>query len=260
MYKEIALTTLKEETVYRAELIVSFIGSIISLSVWFFVWSAIFKASGLEVLKGMTLPIMITYISINAVLHFYNRSALEYWIEDDVRTGFITILMTKPVNYPIYYLFRDVGRLAFSLLTRGLPILIIASLLLHISMPSNPLFFVSAALGFFVNFLMLFLTGMSSFWSSGSIWGLRYTRSIVSDIMSGSMIPLILFPEWLRQVAYALPFQAIYSTPLLIYVGQTSGSDIFSSILLQLAWIAILSVVVFVVWRKAQKKTVSQGG
>jgi ABC-2 type transport system permease protein len=260
VYKEIALTTLKEETIYRAELIVSFICSIITLSVWFFMWSAIFKASGLDVIKGLTLPMMLTYISINSVLHFYNRSAIEYWIEDDVRTGFISILMTKPISYPIYYLFRDIGRLLFSLITKGIPMILIAIFFIGVSAPSSPLFFVSAALSFFINFLILFLVGMTSFWSAGSIWGIRFTRSIISDIMSGSMIPILLFPEWLKQIAYLLPFQAIYSTPLLIYIGQTVGSEIFKSMLLQLFWIAVLSVAVVVVWKKAERKTISQGG
>jgi ABC-2 type transport system permease protein len=260
VYKEIALTTLKEETVYRAELIVSFIGSIITLAVWYFLWDAIFKAYGAETIKGFTFPLMITYLAINGVLRFYNRSAIEYWMEDDVRSGFVSILMTKPFKYPIYYFFRDLGRFSFSLITRGIPLLLIAFLFLHISLPTSPIFFLSAALAFVINYLMLFLTGMWSFWSSGSIWGIRFTRSIISDIMSGTMIPIILFPEWLRQIAYLLPFQAIYSTPLLIYIGQTSGSAISDSLLIQLSWIAILSVVVFLVWKRAEKKTVSQGG
>jgi ABC-2 type transport system permease protein len=260
VYKEIALTTLKEETVYRTEFIVSFICTAITLSVWFFMWSAIFKANGYEALKGFTLPMMLTYVSVNAALRFFNRSAVEYWLEDDVRTGFVSILMTKPVSYPIYYLFRDIGRLFFSIITRSIPILIIASVFIGISLPASPVFFVSVVLSFFINFLLLFLTGLSSFWSAGSIWGIRYSRIIISDLMSGSMIPIILFPDWLRQIAYLLPFQSIYSTPLLIYIGQTSGYGIITSMLSQVAWIAILSAVVFVVWKSAEKKTVSQGG
>jgi ABC-2 type transport system permease protein len=260
LYKEIALTTLKEESAYRTEIIVSFIGSMVSLAVWYFLWSAIFSAYGADTIQGFTFQTMITYLSVTAVLHFYNRSSVEYWIESDVRTGFVSMLMTKPFKYPVYYFFKDIGRFAFALIMRGVPLMLIAFVVLGIALPSNPLFFLSAALAFVINFLMMFMTGMWAFWSSGSIWGLRFTRSIISDIMSGSIIPIVLFPEWFRQVAYALPFQAIYSTPLLIYIGQTSGFDILVSLLVQLGWIAALGAAAFLIWKKAEKKTVSQGG
>jgi ABC-2 type transport system permease protein len=115
-------------------------------------------------------------------------------------------------------------------------------------------------LGFFINFFMVFLTGLWSFWSSGSIWGIRYTRIVVSEILSGAIIPLYLFPNWLSQISYALPFQAIYSIPLLIYIGKITNLEIFNSILTQIFWIIFLGILCLVGWKIAKKKTTSQGG
>jgi ABC-2 type transport system permease protein len=260
MYKEILLTTFKEEFAYKTEFVMSLIGSVIQLLVLWFLWNAIFKAYGAEVLKGFTLPMMITYISISTILSFYNKSMTEYSIEEDVKTGFLSVILTKPVNYPIYYLFREIGRISFFLITRGLPIILISFLLLNISYPLSPLFFLSMFLGFFINFFIVFLTGLWSFWNSGSIWGIRYTRIVVSEMLSGAIIPLYLFPQWLGQLSYVLPFQAIYSIPLLIYIGKTTGFDILNALLVQLFWIAFLGVLVFVAWKKAEKKTTIQGG
>ena len=260
MYKEILLTTFKEEFAYKTEFVMSLIGSVIQLLVLWFLWNAIFKAYGAEVLKGFTLPMMITYISISTILSFYNKSMTEYLIEEDVKTGFLSVILTKPVNYPIYYLFREIGRISFFLITRGLPIILISFLFLNISYPLSPLFFLSMFLGFFINFFIVFLTGLWSFWNSGSIWGIRYTRIVVSEMLSGAIIPLYLFPQWLSQLSYALPFQAIYSIPLLIYIGKTTGFDILNAILIQLFWIAFLGILTFAAWKKAEKKTTVQGG
>jgi ABC-2 type transport system permease protein len=260
MYKEIALTSFKEEIAYRVEFIVSLLGAIIQLVVFWFLWNAIFKAYGAEALKGFTLPIMLTYVSIAAILTFYNRSMIEYLIEEDVKTGFISVILTKPVSYPIFYLFREIGRISFLFLTRGLPIILFAFLFFNISAPSSPLFFLSMALGFFINYFLIFLTGIWSFWNSGSIWGIRYSRIVISEALSGLIIPIYLFPSWLSNIAYVLPFQAIYSTPLLIYVGKLSGIETFNSILIQLFWIVCLGALTAFAWKRAEKKTVVQGG
>jgi ABC-2 type transport system permease protein len=260
MYKEIALTSFKEEIAYRVEFIMSLIGSLIQLIVFWFLWNAIFKAYGTESLKGFTLPMMITYISISTILTFYNKSMIEYLIEEDVKTGFISLILTKPINYPLYYLSRETGRITFFFLTRGLPIILFSIFFFNISGPSSPIFFLSMILGFFINFFIVFLTGIWSFWTSGSIWGIRFTRIVVSETLSGSIIPIYLFPLWLKDIAYFLPFQAIYSTPLLIYIGKLSNPEIFSSLLIQLLWIAFLGALTIFAWRYAEKKTTVQGG
>jgi ABC-2 type transport system permease protein len=260
MYKEIALTSFKEEIAYRVEFIVSLISSIIQLAVLWFLWNAIFKAYGAESLKGFTLPMMLTYISISTILTFYNRSMIEFLIENDVKTGFISVILTKPINYPIYYLFREIGRISFFFLSRGLPIILFAIFFFNISAPSNPIFFLSMILGFFINFFIVFLTGIWSFWTAGSIWGIRFARTVVSETLSGLIIPIYLFPLWLKNIAYALPFQAIYSTPLLIYIGKLSSMEIFNALVVQVVWLVFLGALSFFAWKLAEKKTVVQGG
>ena len=260
MYKEIALTSFKGEIIYRVEFIVSLIGLLVRIAVLWFLWNAIFKAYGSETLKGFTLPMMITYASIAAVLNIFAKSETEFYIEGDFKTGFISVLLTKPFSYPLYYLFREIGTTGFSLLTRGLPIFLFTLIFLGITMPSSPLFFISVALGFFINFFLILLTGLWSFWSSGNIWGIRFARNVISETLSGSLIPIYLFPLWLKNIAAALPFQAIYSTPLLIYIGQISGSELFSAIGIQVVWIAILGGLSFIIWKFAEKKTLSYGG
>ena len=107
---------------------------------------------------------------------------------------------------------------------------------------------------------LILLTGLWSFWSSGNIWGIRFARNVISETLSGALIPLSLFPLWLKNIADILPFQAIYSTPLLIYIGQISGSDLLSALEIQVFWIALLGSISFIVWKLAEKKTISYGG
>ncbi len=81
-----------------------------------------------------------------------------------------------------------------------------------------------------------------------------------SDLLSGQIIPLTLFPGIVGRIVFGLPFAAIYSTPLLIYVGVIPASQWASSISMQLTWLAVFAVLASAVWRAASNRVVIQGG
>jgi ABC-2 type transport system permease protein len=81
-----------------------------------------------------------------------------------------------------------------------------------------------------------------------------------SDLLSGQIIPLTLFPGILGRIVFALPFAAIYSTPLLIYVGVIAPTQWASSIAMQLVWLGLFAAASSLVWRAASSRVVIQGG
>ena len=69
--------------------------------------------------------------------------------------------------------------------------------------------------------MMLIMTIAALLMNSIAFWTLETfaVQLIVrwaSDLLSGQIIPLTFFPGILGRVVFALPFAAIYSTPLLI--------------------------------------------
>ena len=66
-----------------------------------------------------------------------------------------------------------------------------------------------------------------------------------SDLLSGQIIPLTLFPGIFGRIVFALPFAAIYSTPLLIYVGVIPALTVGASIAAQMAWLVLFARLVF---------------
>ena len=82
----------------------------------------------------------------------------------------------------------------------------------------------------------------------------------VSDLLGGQIVPLIFFPGFLQKIVLALPFAAIYSTPLLIYVGTIPPGSYLAAFSTQLAWGAGFAVLATFVWRGALKRVVVQGG
>lgn len=90
--------------------------------------------------------------------------------------------------------------------------------------------------------------------------GVRETLSIANDLLAGTLVPIWFLPDGLRTVFQLLPFQAGAFLPASIFAGQVTGAEVVRPFLVQAAWIVVLGLVVRVVWSRAQRKVVIQGG
>jgi ABC-2 type transport system permease protein len=142
------------------------------------------------------------------------------------------------------------------------PSLILALLLVHIDVPRPPVlaaFVASFLLGYLVNFTLNFLMNAVAFWTLET-FAIQLMVRWVSDLLSGQIVPLIFFPGILQRIVLALPFAAIYSTPLLIYLGTIRPADYPRAFALQAAWFVVFALLASFVWRAAQRRVVVQGG
>jgi ABC-2 type transport system permease protein len=260
MYLKISLASMKKEFMYRAHFISVLISSMARLAVFWFLWIAIYKFSSNGLMQGFTFEQMITYSAISTMISYSLTTWLEFFIEEDIKTGRISNILTKPVNYIFFRIYDEFGRMLFKLFTRIIPISLVAFLILGIAVPSNPLFFISVAISFLINLCFSLLVGLWAIVSKGSIWGMSKTVQAMNEVLSGSLIPLYFFPAWFTSIAYALPFQAVFNIPLSIYIGKITGYDILSGIGIQLVWLLVLSLVVFLAWRYTKKRIMVYGG
>ncbi|MEZ4677054.1 MAG: ABC-2 family transporter protein [Caldilineaceae bacterium] len=90
-----------------------------------------------------------------------------------------------------------------------MPAYLAALWLFGIDLPASPVaavgFVLSLGGAFLLVFAFDFFIGLLSFWTF-SVWGLTYAKIAVTDILAGTLIPLTLFPGWLRSIAL-LPFR-----------------------------------------------------
>ena len=132
-------------------------------------------------------------------------------------------------------------------------------LLRHLEHKALSSFILSAILGFGVLWSISFAVQMTSFWLV-NIWSLITIKNVFVNVLSGSMIPLWFMPEWMSGVMSFTPFSSIYFTPVQIYLGQLSFSEIALKCAVQLVWIIIIYFIGNILWKKGQQKLVVQGG
>ncbi|GGQ71668.1 ABC-2 family transporter protein [Streptomyces sp. MBT49] len=80
------------------------------------------------------------------------------------------------------------------------------------------------------------------------------------NLLSGVYAPLWFFPDWFVTLSGFLPFQATLSVPLSLYVGRIPLSGAVAALSLQAVWVVVLALFTRLVWRRAARQVISQGG
>lgn len=83
---------------------------------------------------------------------------------------------------------------------------------------------------------------------------------VISDILSGLVVPIPFFPSFMITISNILPFRYISDFPLRLYVGDISLISGCIGIIIELIWIVILFVVGKLLVNKALKNIIVQGG
>src|SRR5262249_31940123 len=97
------------------------------------------------------------------------------------------------------------------------------------------------------------------------IWTLsgRGFNSIMTGlviVLSGNVVPLPLFPDWLQSALYWQPFRGLADVPFRIYSGNIDAAAAPFEILLQLGWTALIVAIGYGVLARARSRVVVQGG
>ncbi|MFZ1126532.1 MAG: ABC-2 family transporter protein [Candidatus Baltobacteraceae bacterium] len=258
-YREFALKAFARESTYRVE-VFSNVGSVV-LRVYLFrsLWTALYAQNAAP--SGIPLHAMLTYATVALLMSLILEVDGTRAIRDKVREGTIATDLMKPISLPLYFFSDGFGQTVFHALMI-LPALLLSLLLVHIDVPSPAAlaaFALAFALGYLVNFFLNFLMNVVAFWTLET-FAIQLMIRWASDLLSGQLLPLAFFPGLLGRVVSDLPFAAIYSTPLRIYIGELPPSGWLEAFGAQLLWLALFSASAFAIWRFAERRVVVQGG
>ena len=187
------------------------------------------------------------------------------WTElaDRVRTGEVVVDLARPVDLQLAWLAADLGRAGWALISRGVVPVVFGAAVYGIYLSGDTtavlLLPVSVLLAVVVSFACRFILNLAAFWLI-EIRGLVMLYVLATGLLAGHLIPLQLFPDWLRHIAYATPFPALVQTPIDLLTGQATGARAVGLVAAQVAWAAGMLVLGRLVLARATRKLVVQGG
>lgn len=261
-YISIAKGFLLERMVYRFSLFFNAAEKYIYIVLVFFLWRAIYRSLGDRSLS-MNFEETFTYLSLATVIFGLFQTWVDWDISQLMIRGDISIILTKPVDFQIYMLFKRLPWVILNFLTITFPTLVLLSSVLHmpINKGINILFFsISVAISYLIYFSIDFIVGVTAFYTE-SIWGLSMTKDAIILFLSGGVIPLPLFPENLRKILELLPFKTIYHTPIEILINRNLNIEsIVYSLAIQTFWLLILFSLSRFYYRQAEAMIRINGG
>ena len=199
-----------------------------------------------------------TFVTQGLLATVYSFAADE--IAERVRTGEIVGDLYRPVDFQGYWLASDVGRFAFQLLFRGIPPVVLGSLVFDLALPADVgtwlAFLTSVCVALVVSFGIRYLASLSAFWllDTRGVWQMT---AVVSMFLAGMMVPLGFLPHDIAQVVLWLPFAAISQLSIDVLLGHADVAPVLAR---QAMWAVALIVLGRVVTRRAFRKVVVQGG
>ena len=184
-------------------------------------------------------------------------------IAERVKNGEIAVDLARPVDLYFSWWARDLGRAAFTLPARGLPPFLVGAVLMGVALPTTPASYllgvISVLLAASISFTIRFLINLAAFWVI-DVRGLIGVMVVVTSFFCGLYVPVPLFPDWLRVVAYATPFPSILQFPIDVLSGRAEGLAGLQTIGVQAAWLAGLVLLSRIVLFRASRRLVVQGG
>lgn len=251
---------LKSKLTYRLSSLFELLGKCLEVFAQILIWVSLL-GSGTRF--DTSLPQMVTYLILTRVISTLFATQAGNEISNKINDGSIANDFVRPINFKLYLLCNDLGNNLFKVLVVFLPVGILAGLVYGFIMPSTVVqglvFLLSTVFGALLTFLYSYLLGLLSFWLIKNPF-LRWHFRNVEQVFSGQFFPIWLYPAWLSSLTELLPFRYFTYEPLAIYLGKTPVNEIAHVLLMQLVWLVILYTVERIVWHRACKRVLVQGG
>lgn len=259
-YLQITKITLANNLVYVWNFLSKNVFFIFIMFIYMLLWRNIYGQKGGTV-GGLTYNQMIWYLVITELVTL-SRTDVHTQINEDVKSGNIAYLLTKPYNYVLYCFSYFAGEVGIKLLTNGIIGITIgiiyAGSLKSFTFVHLPFILLSLIAGCCINFFIYMTLALTSFWfeeNTPFFW--IYSKLIFT--LGGMLMPVELFPLWLQRVAHYLPFAYVTYVPARLTV-DFSFFNFYRQFLIQLIYILVFFFLSMIMYRRGARNLNVNGG
>ncbi len=257
-YVEVGRITLRSQLTYLADTAMGTLFLALAIFVFVYLWRATY--AGQERLAGYTLPQMIWYLVLTETL-VVSAPRVHMKMDADVKSGDLAHWLNKPFSYLGFqfsgYVVELAVRTVICLAVGGA----VAGFMVG-GFDLDPRSLLPVAVAFLcsqtVQFLIAAAIGLSAFWLE-DVNGVYLVVDRTKWILGGLLLPVEVFPDALRRLAAALPFQYLLSGPARLLV-HFSWDAFFALLARQLLWLAVALAVCGLLWRRGVRRLDINGG
>jgi ABC-2 type transport system permease protein len=221
--------------------------------------------------QPMSFVQVVTYIWLGQALLGLLPWNVDAELQEKMLTGAVAYELLRPLDLYAFWFARTVALRTATTTLRMVPMMIVVALIMPwvglsaFALPppdglaSGALFIASLAATVLLASAITMILHIALIWTlSGRGFNSIMTGLVI--VLSGMVVPLPLFPDWLQKALYWQPFRGLADVPFRIYSGNIDASAAPFEILLQLGWTALIAVIGYAVLDRARSRVVVQGG
>jgi ABC-2 type transport system permease protein len=233
---------------------------IIRLVIFVAFWTAVYANT--TTIAGLNLQQTLNYVILAQLFFPTVSDSAIYYFGNLLTNGQMGIELLRPVDFQLATYTRTMAFIFLALILQ-IPIGIIGWFLYHYQLPTDIriwiAFFITLILGTGLLFFFDWIISCLAFYTT-EIWGLSVLRFGVTTFFSGSLIPLDMMPDWLRNLAAALPFSQALYVPVSLLSGITPLANMPRIWLTQIIYLVVLALISRWVFNVSVRKITIQGG
>ncbi len=245
---------------YRGAVAIGLFGFFVEPAIYLVVWTTVAESQGGTV-SGFTVGGIAAYYIVWTLVRVYNLAFAPYAWESRIQRGRLNDFLSLPHN-PFHRDFCYFAGTKFTWTIFWIPVAFGLSWAFKPDLSPGLVeivAFVVALWGaFLLRFVMLYLFGMITFWTTrgSAIFEILVAGELV---LSGRLVPLEFMPDAVQSVAAFMPYKWTFQFPIDVLIGRSSAAGMVSGIGAQLAWAAGLGVIYALVWRRAIRRYTAVG-
>lgn len=260
-YLMFARNAFRQKLIYRANTVIYMISSMMYLLIQFNIWQALYAAR--ITVEQVSLNQMLTYCVINRLARAFLYDQIGWNLGTKIRSGEIGGDFIRPINLKLYLIADQIGNSFYDFCFNFVPIAIttvaFGAFLPPVSVAHGLMFAVSLVLGITLYYYINYILGLIAFWIKNNGF-VGWLMGAMMQVFAGSEIPIWFYPGIIKDIAAVLPFRFITYEPISIYLGMTAIEETLFIVGMQIFWIAVVYVLGRIVWGRAEKRVIVQGG
>lgn len=264
MYGQVFKLGFRKTYEYRANFYMGFLSVVFPLTIQYFMWAGLFRASEDGTVFQYSFVQMLEYALFASLVTKIISSSFVYEINNDIMQGDLAKYLVKPISYFRYHFMNYMGEKSATVLCS---LFIIVAFWAGFTIWGGNgvpigqlfLFFFSLTLGMLLNFIIYYGVCSMGFWMVNA-GGAIFIITLVGTIASGGIFPLDIFSREIQYVLHLLPFPYTSYFPVSILCGTVSGRQIAEGLGLQVIWIGLTFLMAKAVWKIGLKRYAAVGG
>jgi len=248
-----------EAIAYRAELLVWVLSTTMPL-IMLALWSAVAQDGPVG---RFGQPQFVAYFLATFVVRQLTGAWVSWEMNFEVRQGTLAMRLLRPIHPLWSYAVENLAALPMRLLVAG-PVAVIALFIVGRSQLSKDpviwLIWCVAMLGaWLVTFLANLIVGCLALYMESSLKLMDLWLALFF-VFSGYLVPVELFPPWLRTIAQWMPFRYQIGFPVELIIGSLDRLAALALLARQWGFVVLLLGATTLIWRGGLKRFQAYGG